>query len=335
MIKRLLAAPPFHFVVIGAVLYSTQAIWAPVREPIRVTERSIVISSATLADLQRSFSETAGRAPNTSEIDALVRDHADNEILYREALARRLDEGDRSVKWRLVQKMQFLGEASAADTTDDAVREALYREALTLGLDRDDLIIRRLLIEKMRLLIKLGAVREGPTEDDLQRYYEANAEDYRQPARVSLQHVFLSADERGERLQADAQSLLAQIREASMTPAAAVRLGDVFSLGHELRGSSEHNLAKLLGSDFARSAIALTPDMWHGPIASAYGLHLIWVEDRWESSLPGLDAVRTQVLQRYLAERREAELSVAMARLREQYTVAVAGDAVESAESVR
>lgn len=335
MLKRLASTPGFHFAFIGAALYLTQAWWAPA--PVRprgvdVVVRQIAISPAILDGLRRSFQETAARDPNGEELEALVRDHADSEILYREALARGLDKGDRSVKWRLVQKMQFLGEAGAEDTTDEAAREALYREALTLGLDRDDLVIRRLLIEKMRLLIKLGAVREGPTDDELRRYYETTAEAYRQPARVSLHHVFLSADQRGDRLEEDAAALLARIRDPSMTPAAAVRLGDVFPLGHELRGSSEHNLSKLLGPGFAGAGIGLSPNAWHGPIPSAYGLHLVWVDQRWESSLPSLDAVRAQVLQRYLAERRDAELEKAMVRLREQYRVEIVRGPAASGE---
>ncbi len=100
-------------------------------------------------------------------------------------------------------------------------------------------------------------------------------------------------------------------------------MGDVFALGHRFRSNSEHNLAKLLGPDFASAAIELSPGAWHGPIRSAYGLHLVWVDERQESTLPGLDPVRNQVQQRYLAELREAALAKAMQTLRERYAVIV------------
>ncbi len=191
--RKLLASPALHFVAIGAALYLTQGIWNPTVEPAAAdSERrlEIVVAPATLEELRDNFRKTTGREPNVEEQGALVRDYADSEILYREALARGLDKADRSVKWRLVQKMHFL-EGREEDDPD-----LLYREALDLGLDRDDIIIRRLLIEKMRLLIKLGAVSQPPAEPILLDFYTQHAEDYRQPARVSLHHVFLSTDRR-------------------------------------------------------------------------------------------------------------------------------------------
>ncbi len=317
--KRLLAFPALHFFVIGAVLYVTQGVWNPIAERSAGPEQpaEIVVGPTTIEELRDNFRKTTGRAPSAPEEDALIRDYADREILYREALIRGLDKGDRSVKWRLIQKMHFL-EGREEDDPD-----TLYREALDLGLDRDDIIIRRLLIEKMRLLIKLGAVNKPPAEPELLDFYDRNAEDYRQPSRVSLRHVFLSTDKRQDETSADAAQLLEKVRAESLDPDAAMKLGDVFALGHTFRSNSEHNLAKLLGPDFARVAVGLSPGEWYGPIRSAYGFHLVWVDDRLDSSLPGLDPVRNQVVQRYLAELRDAALKKAMQQLRGRYAVSV------------
>ncbi len=317
--KKFLAAPPTHFVLLGALLFAWQSVRedAPSRVPADPARYQIVVEPTTMEELRNNYRKATGREPSPKDEKALVRDYADREILYREARSRGLDQADRSVKWRLVQKMQFL-EGRENDDPDD-----LYKEALALGLDRDDLVIRRLLIEKMRLLIKLGAVREAPSEQTLVEFYETNAEDYRQPARVSLRHVFLSSDKRGETMHGDAEQLLETLRDSSATPKEAVALGDVFALGHHLRSSSERNLAKLLGPDFAKASIDLEAGKWHGPIRSAYGTHLVWVEDRTESSLPGLEPVRNQVLQRYLAERREIAMREELERMRKEYAVSV------------
>ncbi len=317
--RRVLTSPSVHFVILGALLYVTQGVWNPAVEPAADSEtmREIHVAPLKLEELRANFRRTTGRDPTQEQLDALVRDFADREILYREALARGLDKGDRSVKWRLIQKMRFLEGREQDDPN------TLYREAVELGLDRDDIVIRRLLIEKMRLLIKLGAVSEPPPESTLAEFYEKNAEDYRQPARVSLQHVFFSNDRRKQATQDDAAALLDLVRNQSVPPADAVKMGDVFALGYRFRNNSEHNLAKLFGPEFAKSAIALSPGEWHGPIRSAYGYHLVLVEDREQSALPGLGPVRNQVLQRYLAELRDAELAKKMETLREQYAVIV------------
>lgn len=324
MIRRFLTAPALHFLLIGGLLFLWRQDAPSTAIPdLDVAAPVIVIAAEKLLDLRESFARTAGRDADAGEEQALLRDHVDQEILYREALARGLDRGDRSVRWRLIQKMKFLEDG---EDDDD---EALYREALALGLDRDDLIIRRLLIEKMRLLLQLGAGRERPSDAILQEFYAGVAEDYRQPARVSLWHVFLSSDRRGDALESDAADLLERLRSEAPSPQQAIALADVFPLGHRLRANSESNLGKLLGPGFASEAIAFAPGKWHGPARSAYGLHLVWVDDRRESSLPDLDAVRGQVRQRYLAQVRETELARQMERLRERYVVRVAGEAAE------
>ncbi len=316
---RAIASPALHFVLIGGALFVTQALWRPAQlesEPSDPARSQIVITPAKLDELRDSYRRIAARDPEPDAQRALIRDFVDREILYREALRRGLDQDDRSVKFRLVQKMQFL------EGRDDEDPEVLYREALALGLDREDIVIRRLLIEKMRLLIKLG-VREAPSEEELERFYSEHAEDYRQPARVSLHHAFLSSDKRRETLEADAEELLRELRDQRVTPAEAVAMGDAFPLGHHLTSNSEQNLAKLFGPHFAAAAIDLEPGAWHGPIRSAYGTHLVWIERREASRLPGLEPVRNQVEQRYLAELRDAELERAMEELRQRYAVVI------------
>lgn len=322
MLRKLFALPAVHFAAIGAALFLARGLAEPALPAAssELDSHSILIDAATLADLREGFRRSAGRTATEAEEQVLLRDYADQEILYREARARGLDRGDRSVRWRLVQKMQFLEERSDEDPDE------LYRKALALGLDRDDIIIRRLLIEKMRLLIQLGAPRDVP-EEALQQHFNEIAQEFRQPARVSLVHVFLAKDRHGAAIEEAAAQLRNRLPAQPASAEDAVALGDVFPLGHRLRAHSEASLAKVLGPEFAHTAIALPVGGWHGPIRSAYGLHFVWVESRIDSTLPPLESVRAQVTQRYLAERREEELARVMARLRTRYTVAVDGGA--------
>jgi hypothetical protein len=54
--------------------------------------------------------ERTGRAPDAAERAALARSYAEEEVLYREALALGLERGDTIIRRRLVQKMRFLVE---------------------------------------------------------------------------------------------------------------------------------------------------------------------------------------------------------------------------------
>ena len=328
MIKRILAAPALHFVLIGAAIFalnrgSLSDTPAVLDDESAAARYRIAIDRAKVDELRATFRKSVGRDATNEEERGMIRDYADQEMLYREARAGGLAKADRSVKWRLVQKMHFLDEGR-----EDEDANTLYREALSLGLDRDDIVIRRLLIEKMRLLIKLNAVPSEPGRNILETFYQEHAEDYRQPARVSIHHVFLSSDKRGKRIDADADALLQDLREGSATVEEAIAMGDVFPLGHTIRSASQHHLGKLLGPNFAKATIDLQPSKqdasgWYGPIRSAYGMHLVWIDERSESYPAGLDAVHNQVKLRYLAERREEELKKAIGRMRERYSVVV------------
>jgi uncharacterized membrane protein YqiK len=63
---------------------------------------------------------------------------------------------------------------------DDYVREEVsVREAAALGLDRDDTVIRRRLRQKVELIAQDKVAEIEPTEEQLRRYFESHADDYR------------------------------------------------------------------------------------------------------------------------------------------------------------
>ena len=101
--RRLLREPLVQFLLAGAVLLGGWRALAPVPPG-----RQITVSSLQLARLRADHARRTGVAPTATEEAALVARYADQEILYREALARGLDRGDVIVRRRLVQKMQFV-----------------------------------------------------------------------------------------------------------------------------------------------------------------------------------------------------------------------------------
>lgn len=90
-------------------------------------QRRIVINDGDIAQLRASWYRQWQREPTLQELRGLMENHVRNEVLYREALARRLDEDDQVVKMTMVRKMEFLGETQteAADPTEEEI-EAYY-----------------------------------------------------------------------------------------------------------------------------------------------------------------------------------------------------------------
>jgi hypothetical protein len=116
--------------------------------------------------------------------------------------------------------------------------EVLYREARALGLEQDDTIVRRRMAQKMEFLFEDLAPLAEPTEEELRVFLEDNAGRFRESARFSFTHVYLSAERRGEQAVQDASILLDDLRiqGAAADP---VAVGDPFMLDHRFDDLSE------------------------------------------------------------------------------------------------
>ena len=111
--KRLLREPLIHFLLIGAVIFAVYHYMQP--ESMAVpSSKQIQLSLDELAQLALQFRAQRRREPTAQEFDHLVESKAQQEILYREALAMGLDKDDEIVKRRMAQKMQLLAEDVAA-----------------------------------------------------------------------------------------------------------------------------------------------------------------------------------------------------------------------------
>jgi hypothetical protein len=220
---------------------------------------------------------------------------SDDEVLYREALARGWDRSDPIVRRRLVRNMRFL---TPDDERDDGV---LLDEALRLGLQHGDLVVRRRLVQRMKLIAWGRADALEPSEAELRATFLRHRDRWAEPPRVRLTHVYLSRDQRGGRLEADALALLAR----NPSPKEAPGLGDPFLLGAHFPPLSEADLAARFGPEFASAALAVAPRRWSEPVPSSYGLHLLFVHERAPGGEAPFDAVRPALRELVRLERRQ------------------------------
>ena len=200
--------------------------------------------------------------------------------------------------------------------------EVLYREALAMGLDQDDTIVRRRMAQKVEFMFNDLVDAAEPTDEELQLFLNENPDKFVKSARTSLIHVYLSADERGDKVKTDAQQLLVALNsnQASTDPDTT---GDPFMFGYAFDNQSDHQISRMFGSDFATFLGTLATGSWQGPIASSYGLHLVFIKDRTESWLPPLTEIRDSVLYELLAERRQQANTAFYKTLRERYDVII------------
>jgi hypothetical protein len=310
---KLLRRPAVHFVALGLLLHLAKAAIAP--SPSSPPDREvIVIEAARVEELRRDWLTRTGSLPGSGGVEALIRTEVDDRLLVAEARRRGLHRSDPVVQRRLLQNMKFLGDSAGASTA------AQLDEAYRLGMHRSDLVVRRRLVQLMQLEVYGGARLPEPGESELQAYLVENEERFMQPARLNLRHIYFSRDKRGAATAGDARAALARIVSGS---SAADQEGDPFMFPREFVSRSERDLAKTFGAEFAARAFEMPTGRFAGPIASAYGEHLVFVHEKVPEVLPPLAVVRKGVLESLLEERGRRALQQKLSGLRERTAVRV------------
>jgi hypothetical protein len=186
----------------------------------------------------------------------------------------------------------------------DWVREEVYsREAVALGLDRDDAVIRRRLRQKMEFVSDDIVTQTEPSDADLTAYLQAHPDSFRVEQRFTFRQVYLNPEKHGENLARDAAQLLTQLNGADDKSDASA-LGDSVLLDHQFAAMPASEVAKQFGDKFVAQLDELPSGKWQGPVASGYGVHLVFVSERTEGRLPALLEVRDTVRREWTNARR-------------------------------
>ncbi|MDQ3033860.1 MAG: hypothetical protein M3Y87_15695, partial [Myxococcota bacterium] len=152
-------------------------------------------------------------------------------------------------------------EEHAAIVRAQVREEALVREARAAGLDEGDAIVRRRLVQKIEFVVAGSIEVEEPDDAALEAWLESHPDDFRRPARTTIEHVLFARDRREERAEADARAALDRLR-ANPSMAQPEALGDAFLRGHTIGPATDVQLAGALGEEAARAIVELAPGAW-------------------------------------------------------------------------
>lgn len=221
--------------------------------------------------------------------------------------------------------------ATELDALIDAYirEEVYYREALALGLDRDDPQVRQRMRMKMQFLLEDLTAAETPSDELLGVYMQEHPEKFYREPQVSFQQVYLNPGKRQD-LVADAQALLAHLKSGVATAS----LGDHTLLQDRFTLSSQSDIARSFGEDFAKQVVAMAPGEWSEPLVSQLGVHLVRVDERRAGRLPELTEVRAQVEREYLAQHRKERQERAYQELRAAYEVVIEAEPINNASDI-
>jgi hypothetical protein len=130
--RALVREPLVHFAILGALLFALDS--AASGEPessatdprgaLAVPSGPIVVDETVRASLVEEWSKTHPAAPDDAQLDQLVERWIDEEVLYREGLARALADGDAVVRERIAAQMSYVLQSRivAPEPTEDELR---------------------------------------------------------------------------------------------------------------------------------------------------------------------------------------------------------------------
>lgn len=235
---------------------------------------------------------------------------------------KQLEIDPREIQARIFMREMATGNA-LSEAEQQAVRDAyieeqiLVQEALAMNLD-NDARIHDLLAQKMRHVLSGDVIQ--PSDEQLQAFYEANAEQYRIAERLNLDElVFDTRESLGP-------ELLSLINSgAAAREMLALEAGNVSSLDN----ATHQDLRNIFSAEFADQVFAAEIAQWRGPFLSNRGQHWLRIRERQAARLPTLAELRERVRLDWISIEEETLLQEKIDALRSEYELVAASESHE------
>ena len=192
--------------------------------------------------------------------------------------------------------------------------EVLYREALQLGLDQNDAVVRQRLIQRVRFMLQGLRVETAVNEQDAYEFFAQNRSRYLVPAKVSFKHRFFKDEGNDNQARLRALSALEENTSAAEDP---------FPYHKAYLDRTETQVGQHCVGQFARNLMQLEPkpDVWQGPIQSAFGQHLVLVTSQHPSQTPSYESIQERVLEDLRRIKREQLERTAISKVVSKYQI--------------
>jgi hypothetical protein len=105
-LTRLFKEPLLQFLIIGAAIYGTYALFAAPEDDYRDTV--VLVDSNRINAMISEWESRWNRPPTRQEIEGLIQAYIKEDVLYRQAVAMGLNEDDPITRRRMAQKLEFL-----------------------------------------------------------------------------------------------------------------------------------------------------------------------------------------------------------------------------------
>jgi parvulin-like peptidyl-prolyl isomerase len=257
-----------------------------------------------------------GDRPATDQqiLDAVITER----LLEKEAAARGIDVSDADVD-------AYVAEVKERGKVDDAAfTAALAQQGLTPATYRER--VKKELV-KTQLIAREIRGRVSISDEEIERYYEANREQYRTGGGVTVRDIFLPIPPGADEAEiARVRARAVELREQAGSRRAFARLAEEHS---QLPGASDGGVLGTfekgeMADELDRVVFALDPGDVSEPVQTADGFHLLRVDEVIDAEYRPLEDVRDEIRERLYGEALEQRYQDWMQRdLKERHQVEV------------
>ena len=191
--------------------------------------------------------------------------------------------------------------------------EIFFKEAVALGLDKTDPAVKRRLRQIMELMLDEYAP-IYPTENQLRKYLNENPDKFKKDPIISFRHLYFPYEEKDE-----ADRFLSALKKDSSYEKN--YKGDLLMIPSEFESESSREITRFLGNDFSNNVFSSENENWFGPVQSAYGFHLVKVNQIIKGEVPDLNEIWDLVESEWTVDRKKEMKEQQYKMLKEQYEV--------------
>jgi len=287
-LEKILREPLLHFLVAGGILFAIFGLTHHTSaDP--TSSKTITVDKEGLLNFLQYRSKAFETEYFTQELDAmrpeerkeLVDQYVEEEMLYREAKALGLEQGDYVIRQRLVQKMRYLIDdltEGGAAPSDAVLNDYLQKHKEIYGLE--------------------------PSVTFTHVFVDSST------------HGEKAAKEMAEHLKMELNARGAAFNDA---PQFGDRFPFFENYVERTQDYVTSHFGAEFVAELAK--VAPSDKRWSGPIHSMYGYHVVMLTSRTQARLPELNEIRAQVAEDWQRDRTQGARSQGLNRLASEYTI--------------
>jgi hypothetical protein len=200
--------------------------------------------------------------------------------------------------------------------------EVLYKEALNMGLDKEDKVIKQHLIDKLKFIISKPIDEKKISDKTLKKFFEKNRNLFssQNTTLYSFAHIYLNP-KYNDNIELKADEIYIKIKDEKLNNNY-TKLGDKFYKGSYFNQLSIKDISKIFSRSFAKKLSQLPQGEWIKGVASGYGVHLIYIEEK-NTPKDLFESQKERVKNRYIIQESQKKLQNFYESLKKKYHITI------------